>query len=609
MPISEIPETLQKAVIAAEDKDFYSHSGFSVKGIFRSVVLDLTHKSLSFGGSTITQQLVKNSMLNPTKSFLRKYQVLILANEIERRYSKAEVLEMYLNSVYFGEGAFGVEEAAQVYFGKHVKDLDLAEESLIVALLPSPSRLSPLSGDLKETKRRQGLILEKMVEQKYVSKSDAEDAKKEELKFSEDHGNLNTKAPHFALYVKQLLVDKFGEERISRSGFKIKTSIDLDLQEYAQELVKLQVEKLKGNRVSNGGAVVIEPNSGEVRVMVGSVDWYNDDFGKVNIATSLRQPGSVFKPIVYASALEKRLITPATVLKDESVTYNTRGSPPYKPVDFDRKFRGLVLVRRALANSLNVPSVEVMDKVGVPAALEMAKKLGLTTLDDPDRYGLSLVLGAAEVKLLEMVGVYATLANLGERVESVALTKIIDKRGSIVFEYKPKPERVLQAGNAYQIASILSDSQTRAEEFGSALNISHPAAVKTGTTEDFRDSWTFGYTPSVAIGVWVGNNDNKPMDNIAGALGAAPIWKSLMEKFLQGRSVEKFAVPAEIITLSVCRFNGLKLTEATSSGYTEYFIRGTEPTKPCITLKPTMSVIPSPSGSASPSPVFTSLPE
>lgn len=586
VPLPEIPIHAQHAVIAVEDKDFYTHPGFSIKAIIRSFILNIEKKDIVYGGSTITQQLVKNALLTSDKSFLRKYQEVILAEEIERRYTKNEILEMYLNSVYFGEGAFGIEEASQTYFGKKAINLTLAESSLLAGLLPSPSKLSPLNGNKDLAIFRQRHVLKEMLDEKYISKKEYLLTESEKLIFKPTI-NINYKAPHFALMVRDILIEKFGEERISRSGFKVKTTIDMNWQEYAEKVVRDQVEKLKASNVTNGAAVVMDPKTGEIKAMVGSIDWYDNNFGKVNMATTPRQTGSAFKPVVYVTAFEKQIITPATILKDRPTTFGKN----YSPQNYDRKFRGNVTARRALANSLNVPSVDVLSKVGVEQVIDVGKRLGITTLGDPSQYGLSLVLGTAEIKLLDLTSAYGVFANNGYKNNPVSILSITDKRGQTVFEYAPNPEFVLGPENTFLISSILSDNKTRSEVFGNVLDISKPASVKTGTTEDYKDSWTVGYTPSLAVGTWVGNNDNKPMDNIAGSLGAAPIWKSLMEKFLEKKQNEEFEKPPGVISLYICRDNGLPLKTGTSD-LKEYFVEGTVPSQYCIPKAPTPTPIP-----------------
>ncbi|MCL5784298.1 MAG: penicillin-binding protein [Patescibacteria group bacterium] len=603
VPLSQIPLDVQHAVIAMEDKDFYSHPGFSFKAMARSFLEDVRQKDLSYGASTITQQLVKNSLLNNKKSLLRKYQEVVLASEIERRYNKNQILYMYLSSVYFGEGAFGMEEAAQTYFHKPAKDLNLAESAMLAGLLSAPTKLSPISGDSNEAKLHQKLVLDRMVEQKYITKQQANEALDETLVFDPRLKDINAVAPHFALMVRDELVKKYGEEKVASSGFRVKTSLNLDYQKYAETIVATQVQKLAPNLVTNGAAVVLNPKTGEILAMVGSKDWYDDGFGKVNVTLSGRPPGSSFKPIVYVAAFEKGLITPATILQDRPTRFrndtNLAAIGPnsfYSPVDFDRRFRGAVTVRRALANSLNVPAVEVMSKVGVPNTLEMAQRLGITTLKSPDDYGLSLVLGTGDVKLLELTNVYATFANHGYKNEPTSILQIDNKKGNTIYKYKPNPEKVLDEKDVFEITSTLSDNSARQEEFGNALTISRSAAVKTGTTEDFKDAWTLGYTPSLAVGVWVGNNNNLPMDQIAGSLGAAPIWKLLMEKYLAGTPVEKFDPPSGLVPMVVCPNGGV--SEATPGAKIEYFVPGTQPRTRCPIISPS----PSTPTLASPSP-------
>src|SRR3989344_3473075 len=501
-PLSQIPKSLQQAVIAAEDREFYSHPGFSIKAIVGALVADTKSGDMTYGGSTITQQLVKTSLLNSRKNIFRKYQEVILSQEIERRYTKDEILEMYLNSVYFGEGAFGVEQAAEVYFNKKVSDINLAEASILAAVLPAPSRYLPISGDIEEAKIRQGYVLREMVQQSYITEEEKNKTLAEKLNLQTKEDAFPFAAPHFALQVKEQLIDKYDEERVARSGFRVKTTLDLDFQEYAEKVVADQVAKLNGNKVSNGAAVVMDPKTGEVIALVGSKDWGDENFGKVNIATSLRQPGSAFKPIVYAAGLNQGIITPATILKDEPTSfpedndYNSwsfkNGKNLYKPVNYDKKFRGPVTVRRALVNSLNVPAVETLSKVGIPGAIEMSKRLGISTLDEPSNYGLSLTLGAGEVKLIELANAYSVFANNGLKNDPTTILEIRDKNEKAVYKYETQDVQVIDPGVAFQISSILSDNKVRAEVFGSSLNISRPAAVKTGTTENYRDAWTFG---------------------------------------------------------------------------------------------------------------------
>lgn len=596
IPLSTIPKSTQQAIVAIEDKDFYEHHGFSMRGIARSLLTDIKEERFAAGGSTITQQLVKNALLSPSKNLLRKYQEIILAIEIDRRFSKDDILEMYLNTVYFGEGAFGIEDASMTYFGKHAEDLTLGESALLAGILPAPSALSPLSGDRQQAFKRQDIVLKQMVQQGYITETQRQSAEQEQIAFNPQKADINVIAPHFALMVRDELIKQYGEQRVAQSGFKVKTTIDLDWQKYAEQAVANQVYNLRYNNTNNGAAVAMDPKTGEILALVGSKDWNDADNGKINMAVRPRQPGSSFKPIIYARALADNLITPATVLDDKPVTF----PGGYKPKNYDGRYRGHVLARYALANSLNIPAVHVMEKVGVGNGIDEAAQLGIATLTEPSRYGLSLVLGAAEVPLIQMTDAYAVFANRGVRVSPTTILEIKDKHDKTIFTYTPQPQQVLSPDVAFLISSILSDNKARAETFGNSLTISRPAAVKTGTTEDYRDALTIGYTPSLVVGVWVGNNDNTPMDSVAGSLGAAPIWRNLMQQFLAGSPVEQFNPPFGISKEMVCLDNGLKAEYATSSAYMEYFLGGTAPTQSCNLPSPTQ--IPTPTESPTPTP-------
>lgn len=577
VPLTQISEETQHAVVAIEDKEFYEHPGFSIRGIGRALLTNLKEEGIRQGGSTISQQLVKNALLTQDRSYLRKYQEVFLALEVERRFSKDDILEMYLNTVYFGEGAFGVEDAAKTYFNKTASELTLGESALLAGILPAPSAYSPLSGDRDRAFARQKLVLQQMLAQGYITEDKRLAAEGQKIVFNPAPKEINEKAPHFALMVKQQLIDEYGEQRVANSGFKVKTTIDLTLQEYAEQVVENQVLRLARNEVTNGAALVMDPKTGEILALVGSHNWNDETNGKINMTERPRQPGSAFKPIVYGRALQDKLITPATQLDDKEISF----PGGYKPRNYDGKFRGPILVRFALANSLNIPAILVMEKVGVADAIDFAEDLGITTLKRPDDYGLSMVLGAAEVPLTELTSAYGVFGNEGKYVERTTILEIKDKRDRVIFAHEPKERQVMSNQVAFQISSILSDNSARQEVFGGALTISRPAAVKTGTTNDYKDALTVGYTPSLAIGVWVGNNDNTPMDSIAGSLGAAPIWRLLMERALQGTAVERFTQPAGIVRQPVCKENGLKANTATSSAYPEFFLSGTVPVKDC----------------------------
>ncbi|MEN9406830.1 MAG: hypothetical protein RLZZ455_46 [Candidatus Parcubacteria bacterium] len=592
IPLEKIPKFTQEAVIAVEDKDFYSHAGISPTSVIRAALADIQNREISQGGSTITQQLIKNALLSPEQTFLRKYQEAILALEVDRRYSKDDILEMYLNTVYFGEGAFGIQDAAEAYFSKPASELTLAESALLAGILPAPSAYSPLSGDRDKAFSRQKKVLTQMAAQGYITKEEATAAEEEEIIFDPKIRELNVEAPHFALMVKDELAKKYGEQQLARSGYIVRTTLDLTNQEHAETVVKNQVARLRGNKATNAALVAMNPKTGEILSLVGSHDWFDESNGKINMVVRARQPGSSFKPIVYADALSRRLITAATELEDKPITF----PDGYKPRNYDNKFRDHVLVRFALANSLNIPAVHVIEKVGVANTVAFARKLGITSLTSPERYGLSLVLGAAEVPLLQMTDAYAVFANGGYLVTPTTIMEVKDKNKKTIFTNGPKKTFVLDQGVAFIISSILSDNEIRKETFGGALTVSRPAAVKTGTTENYRDALTIGYTPNLVVGVWVGNNDNTPMDTVAGSLGAAPIWRQVMEQFFKTLPRENFTKPFSIIDQNICKENGKRAEEATTSAYTEFFLRGTLPKELCTNALPTDTPTPIKSG-------------
>lgn len=578
VPLDKISKSTKDAVIASEDKDFYKHAGFSPSGIANAVWQNLRPGGLDNGGSTLTQQLVKIALLSEERSYIRKYQELVLSIEIERRYSKDEILEMYLNSVHFGDGTFGIEDAAQHYFAKSAVDLSSAEASLLVGLLPAPAIYSPISGDAVKAKQRQTYVLRRMREDGYINKNQETEALNTPLTYSGKQAIQDFKAPHFALMVKEELEKKYGAERIARSGYTVKTTLNLDWQAKAEAAVESQVNRLARSSVGNGSAVVIDPKTGEIRALVGSKDWNNEAFGKFNIATATRQPGSSFKPLVFATGIEDRDFSAASILHDKATNFGN-----YSPKNYDLRYRGDVTVRRSLANSLNIPAVEALQKVGINDTIETAKKLGLTTLDENGNYGLSMALGTAPARLTEMTNAYATFANQGNYNPTTTISSITNKNKQGIYTYRPENNRAISAQTSYIISSILSDNTARNELFGSSLNLSgrRVAAVKTGTTEDYRDAWTIGYTPSVTVGVWIGNNDNTSMSRIAGSSGAGPIWKTLMQQLTNGSTSEKFTQPGGLTVRSICRNNGALSESGGGNTMNEYFIPGTLPTARC----------------------------
>lgn len=576
--LDQVSETTKQALIASEDKSFYEHGGFSVGGIANAAWQNIRPNGLDNGGSTLTQQLVKNALLSEERSPMRKYQELVLSVVIEQRYSKDEILEMYLNSVYFGEGAFGIEDAAQTYYGVSAKDLTTAQASMLVGVLPAPSAYSPVSGSPEKAKVRQNYVLGRMVEDKYITQVEMDAAKSEELAYAPPQPDDESRAPHFALMVKKQLEDTYGEERVARSGYVVKTTLNLNTQTVAENAVKTQVDRLARSNVSNGSAVVIDPKNGEVRALVGSADWNNEINGKFNVATARRQPGSSFKPLVYATGIENRDFSAATIFEDKLTDFGGG----YKPLNYNLKFHGNVTTRTALANSYNIPAVEALRQVGIAPTIEQSKKFGLTSLDESNA-GLAMALGTEATALTEMTNAYATFANGGRYNELTLYTSITDKNNRVIFNSEAKNERVISDQAAHIISSMLSDASARATTFGSSLSLNggRAGAVKTGTTEDYRDALTVGYTPSVTVGVWIGNNDNAPMSRVAGSSGAAPIWRSIMNQITAGTSKESFTAPNGITARLICLSNGALASNEGEGTMTEYFRPGTLPTARC----------------------------
>jgi membrane peptidoglycan carboxypeptidase len=487
---------------------------------------------------------------------------------------------MYLNTAYFGNGAFGIERAAEKYFGKTAENLDLSESSYLAGLLTSPAALSPYSGNKEAAEERQELVLKNMLKLGMINDEEYSQAKSKDLAFQGSGEDINTIAPHFALAVRDQLIKKYGEDEVAQSGFVVKTTLNRKMQEEATQVLKSNESRLVSAGGSNGSIVAMDPKNGEVKAYVGSIDWNNDSFGKIDMVTSPRQPGSSFKPFVYAEALSEGLITPATILKDRPTTFRIPGcnyNCDYKPHDYDFSHRGDVTVRRALSNSLNIPAVEVMQRVGVESVLEKTSELGITSLsDNPEDYGLSLVLGAGNIPLIQMVGAYGAFANYGEFIQPTLISAIKDKNGKKVSLGSQETSEVWTPGIAFLISSILSDKDSRKLEFGNLLDTRIGAAVKTGTSEDYRDDWTIGYIPDLVLGVWVGNDDNSPMKGIPGSLGAGPIWKQLMNEYTIGMDFAGFIPPPSVVRVASC-----KIKDDSASGSAvlkgEYFVEGTEP--------------------------------
>lgn len=537
--LNDLPKYVPEASISIEDKDFYKNQGISYTGIVRALYNTVVHHQLQ-GGSTITQQLVKNLLLSNERTIKRKAQELLLTFVVEGVYTKNQILEMYLNTIPYGGTAYGIESASETYFNKPAKNLDLAEAALLAGLPQRPSTYSPFGAHPELAKQRQEAVLAQMVANKYITQTQADAADKEPLNYADISP---PQAPHFALWIKEQLADKYGDKMVEQGGLRVYTTLDLDIQNVAQQAVATEVGKLKGENVGNGAALVTNPSTGEILAMVGSKDYFaTDTDGKVNVTLAERQPGSSIKPINYALAIRDQKITPATALVDVPTCFVVQGQPNYCPVNYDGKFHGLVEARFALGNSFNIPAVKVLALNGIDNFINLATQMGITTFTDPSKYGLSLTLGGGEVKPYDMAVAYGVLANSGIKQPLIAVTKVTDWKGNVLEETDPQKlkltgPRILDSSVTFLVSHMLLDNNARSEAFGpsSYLNVAnHPeVSVKTGTTNDRRDNWTIGYTADAVVVVWVGNNDNSPMSGaVSGISGASPIWNKVMKATL-----------------------------------------------------------------------------
>lgn len=605
--LESLPDYVKNSTIAIEDKDFYNHYGFSFTGIARATWKIATRGKLE-GGSTLTQQLVKNSLLSPERTIRRKAREFFLTMVVEGIYSKDQILEMYLNQIPYGSTAYGIESASELYFKKPARELTLAEATLLAGLPQSPTRYSPFGARPELAKERQKQVLDQMVLNGYLSQEEADNAFNEELKYTKIEA---PKAPHFALWVKEQLVEKYGEKLVEQGGLRVTTTLDLELQEYAQEAVATEVGKLKKQKVGNGAAIVTQPSTGEILAMVGSKDYFaEDEDGKVNIILAQRQPGSSIKPINYAMAIADKAITAATTFADTPTCFSVQGQTAYCPRNYDGTFKGLIQTRFALGNSLNIPAVKILALNGVKEFVEFANKMGLTTLNDPDKYGLSLTLGGGEVRPYDMAVAFGVFANDGINEPLIAITKVEDWKGKVLEEIKVEDkkmsgEKVLDVGTTFLISHILHDNNARSGAFGTSsfLNVrGHPeVSVKTGTTNDRRDNWTIGYTKQIVAVVWVGNNDNTSMGGaVSGVSGASPIWNKIMKFALDKSEDGKYdkdydghswpLQPEDIVGATICADTGGAIpsgdpTNPGCSARFEYFLKGTIPATSNVTTQ------------------------
>lgn len=585
VPLSNIPKSLQEATVAIEDKDFYKHGPVDLRGIARAAFSTIIKKQTQ-GGSTLTQQLVKNSLLTPEQTIQRKIKEIILSFVVEATHSKNSILEMYLNQVPYGGTAYGVQAASQVYFNKPVTDLTLPESAFLAGLPEAPSLYSPFGSHPEAGKARQEDVISKMYEQGYITKKQEEQAINTKLSFSKIQDKIL--APHFVFYVKDLLTQKYGAKMVEQGGLNVTTTLDLPIQDMAQASVSAEITDLEKYNVTNGAAVVTQPGTGEILAMIGSRDYFDSTHdGNVNVAIAHRQPGSSIKPINYAVGLIKGY-SAATPFIDQATCFDNGFQPKYCPGNYDGKFHGVQQMRYALGNSFNIPAVKMLKLNGVDAMIATASAMGITTFNDPSRYGLSLTLGGGEVTMLDMAEAYGVFANGGFKVPLQAILKVTDSKGKVLEEYVPPSspifgEKVLPSGVSFIMSNILSDPNSRLIEFGSNTPLkikNYPISVKTGTTNDFRDNWTIGYDSDYVVTVWVGNNDNTKMSGIvSGITGAAPIWHDIMELLADRKHPELPVRPDNVVGLTVCSDSGLLPGDSGCPTRFEYFLKGTQPNK------------------------------
>ncbi|MFA5877910.1 MAG: PBP1A family penicillin-binding protein [Candidatus Staskawiczbacteria bacterium] len=571
IPLSSVSENLKKAILASEDSRFYQHGAVDLRGIVRAILVDLRLRNRSQGASTITQQLIRSSFLTRQKSIDRKVKEVILAFEVEAKYSKDQIFEWYLNQIPFGENAYGVEAAGKTFFAKSASDLTFAESATLAAVIAAPSYYSPYGQNLDKLLARKDSILNQMAKLGYITQDQLQTALAEEITFQEIRRPI--RAPHFVFYVRNYLENEYGQDYLEQKGLKVYTSLDWELQQHVEDVITQATKDNALSNANNTAAVVINPKNGEILALAGSKDYFGESYPegcsstkgkclfdpKFDVATlGLRQPGSSFKPFVYATALAEGY-TPETILWDAPTEFNPNCDPNatqsrdqygldcYNPRNYDGNFRGKVSIRQALAQSLNLPSVKLLYLAGIPNSLKTAFDMGISTLTEPDRYGLSLVLGGGEVNLLEMVSAYGTFATEGLRNSPVSILKIEDAEGNIIKENRKESKRVLTVQVARQINDILSDNAARTPIFSwnNPLHFTdYQVAAKTGTTSNYVDVWTLGYTPFAVVGVWAGNNDSSPINKKTGMGLAAPIWRKIMEKLVVENPTENFTKPA-----------------------------------------------------------------
>lgn len=553
VPFEEISKEIKNATVAIEDSEFYEHRGVKPIAILRALIVNILAGAKVQGGSTISQQVIKNALLTTDKTWTRKIKEAILALKMERVLTKEQILSIYLNESPYGGTMYGVEEASQAFFGKPAKDVNLAEAAYLAAIPKAPTYYSPFGQNVDKLEERKNLVLRRMSEIGFITPEQEEAAKRLKVDFQRPTGG-NIKAPHFVLYVRELLEQEFGEEAVRTRGYKVITTLDWELQQKAESIVAdYAAENLKNFNASNAALVAIDPKTGNILTMVGSKDYFSEDIdGNFNIATAKRQPGSTFKPFAYAEAINKGF-TSETIVFDVPTQFDTACSRNpdrcYRPSNYDDQFRGPMTFRSALAQSINIPAIKVLYLAGIRDTLNLAKQMGIETLDDYRRYGLTLVLGGGEVTLLDLTSAYSVFANDGVRNPHNAIIRVEDRTGEVLLEYATSSQSVLKPDTARIISDILSDNVARQPSYAANSPLSIPGyqvAAKTGTTNDFRDTWIVGYTPSIAVGAWAGNNDNSPIEKRVAGLVIAPMWNAFMREALGVMPNESFVPPEPI---------------------------------------------------------------
>jgi penicillin-binding protein 1A len=578
VPLNEIPPALQQAVLAIEDDRFYQHHGVDLRGSLRAMWRNLLARELREGGSTITQQLARSVFLTQKRVLSRKLAEIMLAVEIERRLTKAEILERYLNQVYFGAGAYGVEMASRVYFGKHARELTLAESALLAGVIRAPSIYAPHQ-NLELARGRQRVVLQRMAQLGYITAAEAAAAAAQPLRLSNgaNAGLSGIRAPYFVSFILPYLLDRYGEEVVYNGGLRVYTTLDVTMQAAAEKALRAGLEQAAREklRVSQGALVAIEPRTGFIRAMIGGADFERSQFNRAWQAR--RQPGSAFKPFIYTTAIANRM-TPTKIIVDEPVRYEIAGAAPaeriWEPKNYDGTFRGPVTLRTALEQSINIPAIKTIAELGPQTVIAYAKRMGITS---PLQPVLSLALGTADVTPLEMASAYGTLAALGVRAEPIAVRRVTTRDGQILEDNLPRRELVLSSDVAYVMIDLMKGVIRNGT--GRAADIGRPAAGKTGTTDDYRNAWFIGFTPQLSAAVWVGNDDNAPMRRVVGGMVPARIWRAFMSSALEGLPPEDWPRPDGVVVATVCGTSGLLATGACPSPRPEVFIRGTEPTE------------------------------